>query len=225
MPIRPLSSLFAIALACTAGLNGGCIGGSGDTETESGTESATEGESSTGSTSDASTSATSNGTDVTTDDATTDDATSDATTGTTGTTETTGTTTEGVACDLEAIACERAEIGGELFIDCGVVDPWESTSKAWQTARQCALDAIAEEKAFKLVTWLQGIDSEVGYAYVGFEGESYGITRFFYDSYPPAVVNENSCAALTAEASCIGSVDEICLTCVDAGPSATTCGG
>ena len=162
------------------------------------------------STTGASASATSNGTDATSD------ATTDATT---------GTMTGGVECDLEAIACERAEIGGELFIDCGVVDPWESTPKEWQTARECALDAIAEEKAFKLVTWLQGIDSEVGYAYVGFEGESYGITRFFYDSYPPAVVNESSCAMLTAEASCIAAVDEICLTCVDAGPSATTCGG
>ncbi len=236
MPTRSSSTLFALAisLAGAAGLGGGCVGGSGETETtgethssvsatETASASATTGESSTEATSDASATS-SGGTDATTK-ATTSDTTTGATTSATTSDTTSATTTGGAECDLEEIACARAELGGELFIECGVVDPWESTPKEWQAARQCALDAIAEEKAFKLVTWLQGIDSEVGYAYVGFVGESYEVIRFFFDSYPPAVVNENTCASLTAEASCIAAVDQICLTCVEPGPSATICGG
>ena len=223
MPMPILSSgpsRTALILASTALLAGACTIGSGESDTDttttagSGSESATSG-SATGTGSDGSMSSTGGSTE----------GTSDSSTGTGTTDTTTAGSTGGVECDLEAIACEQAEIGGELFIDCGVVNPWDSSGEEWQTARECALAAVADEKAFKLVTWLQGIDSSVGYAYVGFEGESYGISRYLYDSYPPAGVTVSSCASLTAEESCIAAVDQICLTCVDAGPNSQFCGG
>jgi len=149
--------------------------------------------------------------------------TSDATTTTDATT--TDSTTDGVECDLEMIASDGAELNPSPYVDCGVVSPRESTDEEWQTARLCALDAVADQKGFKLVTWFQGIDSKVGYAYVGFEGESYGLSAFYYDSIMPVVVTERVCSSLTAEASCIADVGSPCLTCVDAGPSGPVCGG
>lgn len=216
-----------VTLACAAALS--CAGGTGDsvgetmTDASSGSKSgsATETMTEGGSASTGATTGTSGGSESGTGGST--DAT-EATTETTETTETTATT-DGVECELEAVACAQAEIGGELFIDCGIVYPMESTPEEWQTARECALAAVADEKAFKLVTWLQGIDSEVGYAYVGFEGESYGISRYLFDSYPPAGIVVNPCTSLTAEASCISAVGQVCLTCVDAGPNSKVCGG
>ena len=55
---------------------------------------------------------------------------------------------------------------------------------AWEAARDCALKAASEQRAFKLVTWLQGIDSQVGQAFVGLTGESYAVATFYFDSDP-----------------------------------------
>src|SRR6478735_4214743 len=59
-------------------------------------------------------------TDATTTDATTTDATTtDATTS--------DTTTDGLVCDLVEITTERAHANGGDVLDCGIVDPWNST--------------------------------------------------------------------------------------------------
>lgn len=178
-------------------------------------------------TSEASTDA-STGTDSGTDTSTGSTATTgtDSDTGTTTTTTTDATSTTGdPACELIAVACAAAEQGG-AFLDCGVVDPWNNSAEEWQTARDCALDAASQQKAFKLVTWLAGIDSQVGLAYVGFEGETYGITRYYYDSYPPELVTQASCGSLSPTMGCTDGPDqEACLTCDDQTEPVTICGG
>ncbi len=196
--ICPFAAILALGLACKVI----------DSDTESGSGSSTSAQTSDSSTaSDSSTG--SSGTDTGTGTDTTDESTSEGSTG-------------GVECTLEAVACQIAEAGP--FLDCGVVGP-ETNAEKWQTARECALEATANQQAFKLITWLQGIDSNVGYAYVGIEGESYGIIRYFYDSYPPAYVNSSSCTSLSADAACIDTVAEVCLSCEDVGPSTMICGG
>lgn len=153
------------------------------------------------------------------------------TSGTTGTTDaTTSNTTGGVEpCTLEHHACELAGQLGD-FEDCGLVDPWNHDAAQWQAAHDCALAAATEERAFKLITILQGIDSDVGQAYVGQEARSYAISTLFFDSDPCGgigcgpVITISSCASLTDQPDCEVSPGTICLSCDAQGQSSEVCG-
>lgn len=155
-----------------------------------------------------------------TTDATTGDATTDATAATT--TATTDATTGGLVCDLVLLTCEIAEVNG-MYEDCGTVDPWNHTAEQWQVARDCALAAVAEQRAFKLITWLQGIDSDVGVGYTAIVGESYSVHTIFYDSFEPASALLRSCATLSATPDCTVAPGEACLDCDDASDGEQLC--
>ncbi|MBK7826253.1 hypothetical protein [Nannocystis sp.] len=147
---------------------------------------------------------------------------------TSGASEATGTTGE-VLCSLEHEACTLA---GQLgaFEDCGLVDPWNDTVEAWQAAQACALAAASGQQPFKLITILQGIDSEVGQAYVGQAARSYAISSLFFDGDPCGgggcgpVVSSSSCAGLTAVPGCTVEPGNVCLSCDGQGMSAQVCG-
>lgn len=132
-------------------------------------------------------------------------------------------------CSLEHEACTLA---GQLgaFEDCGLVDPWNDTLEAWQAAQACALAAASGQQPFKLITILQGIDSEVGQAYVGQAARSYAISTLFFDGDPCGgggcgpVVNISSCAGLTAVPGCTVEPGNVCLSCDEQGMSAQVCG-
>ena len=140
-----------------------------------------------------------------------------------------GSSTGAPVCELDAAACELAATNGE-FEDCGTVDPWDDDAAAWQAAHDCAVKAATEQRAFKVIFWLQGIDSEVGLAYASILGETYGITQFWFDGDPCGgggcgpVINAGSCEGLVATANCAVEPGNPCLTCADQGPSAQVCG-
>lgn len=126
-------------------------------------------------------------------------------------------------CDIEVYAAELAELFGS-FEDCGVVDPWEDTTTQWQAARDCALAAAQEQRAFKLVTRRQGIDSMIARAYLGEEAESYALTELLHDSYQIPTIEARSCAALVDEPGCTVAPGEACLRCEGQGTLAEVCG-
>lgn len=138
-------------------------------------------------------------------------------------------TTGGAVCSIEHEACALAGLPGS-FEDCGVVDPWEDDAAAWQTAHDCALAAASEQRAFKLITVLQGIDSEVAVAFVGQEGRSYALSVLSFDGDPCGgggcgpVVALASCAGLTAAPGCTIEPGTACLSCEGQGTSVQVCG-
>ena len=140
----------------------------------------------------------------------------------------TGTTGEAV-CSIEHEACELAGSLGE-FTDCGVVNPWDDAVELWQAAHDCALAAATAQQPFKLITILQGIDSDVAEAYVGVAARSYALSRFFFDGDPCGgggcgpVVSAGSCAGLVATMDCVVEPGNVCLSCEGAGTSAQVCG-
>lgn len=140
-----------------------------------------------------------------------------------------GTTGSGAACGLVEQACAAVEALGE-YEDCGVVDPWNDLAPAWQAARDCAIKAASEQRAFKLVTWLKGFDSQVGQAYVGLTAESYSIVMFHFDSDPCGgggcgpVASQGSCSALVAVPACVVEPGGPCLACTDQSEPVQICG-
>lgn len=163
--------------------------------------------------------------------ASTDSTGMNASTGSTSSTDTTGDSSTGdsdsgpvgttgeVACGLVEQACAAVEVYG-AYDDCGVVDPWNDLAPAWQAARDCALKAASEQRAFKLVTWLQGFDSQVGQAYVGLPAESFALAMFHFDSDPCGgggcgpVAGQSYCETLVAVADCVVEPGGPCLGCV-----------
>ncbi len=140
-----------------------------------------------------------------------------------------GSTTGGLVCTLEEQACAAVEVFGD-YEDCGTVDPWDDLTPAWEAARDCALKAASEQRAFKLVTWLQGIDSQVGQAFVGLTGESYAVATFYFDSDPCGgggcgpLVSQASCESLAALADCVVEPGWACLSCAGQGMADEVCG-
>jgi hypothetical protein len=140
-----------------------------------------------------------------------------------------GSGTGAPVCSLEQVACDLAESNGE-FEDCGSVDPWDDDTAAWQAAHDCAVAAASEQRAFKVVTWLQGIDSQIGVAYASLVGRSYGLSHFGFDSDPCGgggcgpVVYGGSCDLLVATPDCMVEPGQACLTCVNQGDSTQFCG-
>lgn len=151
-----------------------------------------------------------------------------STTGAASTGVGTGTTGEAV-CSIEHEACELAGSLGE-FTDCGVVNPWDDAVELWQAAHDCALAAATAQQPFKLITILQGIDSDVAEAYVGVAARSYALSRFFFDGDPCGgggcgpVVSAGSCAGLVATMDCVVEPGNVCLSCEGAGMSEQVCG-
>jgi hypothetical protein len=135
---------------------------------------------------------------------------------------TTDATTGALPCDLVELTCARAELD-PMVDDCGIVDPWNNTADDWQAARDCALAAVAEQRGFKLVTWLQGIDSDVGVGYAGLAGVTFGVERIVYDSFPPETADLQQCAGLSPTPDCTVEPGEACLTCDDASGGEQLC--
>ena len=141
--------------------------------------------------------------------------------------ESSGTTGE-LVCTLEEQACAAA---GQLgpFMDCGAAK-LDDAVEVWQAAHDCALANAGAQMPFKLIVELQGIDSEVGEAYVGVAARSYALSRFFFDGDPCGgggcgpVVSVQSCATLTATMGCTVEVGSVCLSCDGAGEATQVCG-
>lgn len=149
-------------------------------------------------------------------------------TGEASTTGATSGTTGELVCTLEEQACAAA---GQLgpFMDCGAAR-LDDAVEIWQAAHDCALANAGAQMPFKLIVELQGIDSEVGEAYVGVAARSYALSRFFFDGDPCGgggcgpVVGVQSCATLTAVMGCTVEVGSVCLGCDGAGEATQVCG-
>ena len=200
-------------------------------DTSSGDSSTTRDPASSGETSSSTAMPTTGGSSSTSGDSTSGDSTGSSTAASTGGSSESGEvgTTGEVACALEEQACAAVEALGK-YEDCGVVDPWNDLTPAWQAARDCALKAASEQRAFKLITWLQGFDSKVGQAYVGLTAESYAISMFHYDSDPCGgggcgpVAAQGYCDALVAVPDCVVEPGGPCLSCEGQGEAVQICG-
>lgn len=151
-------------------------------------------------------------------------------TSTTSDTTTGDDTTGGELCEIEPAACGFAAQLGNQVEDCGVVTPWDDDAAAWQAAHDCAITAAAEQRAFCLVTVLQGIDSDVAQAYAAQEPRSYALATFFFDSDPCGgggcgpKLSQSSCDTLTAVADCVVEPGNACLSCDGQTESSQICG-
>ena len=141
-----------------------------------------------------------------------------------------GSTTDGLECSLEDQACALAATDPEA-IDCGVLD-LDAAADVWQAGHDCALQAATMGKSFKLITFLQGIDSEVAQAYCGFAGEEYVVEVFFFDSDPcgggdcgPKIVRAVCGGSLIESEGCVVAPSEVCLTCDAQGDVLEVCEG
>ena len=205
-----LETVLAAALA--VGVTAGCAGD------EEGASAGSKGTS--GSSSGSSAGSTSAGS--TTIEATGSASAGSTTSETTGSTSAGSTTTGGLECELVAQA-EAAVAPYGAFVECGEVDPWHDGADAWVAVHQCAIESAAAMKAFKAIAWVQGIDSQVGYAYVGQAFESFALAELFYDSWGPKVT-QRPCSSLTATPGCTVAPGEICLRCGGDAAAATLCG-
>lgn len=236
--LRPMTYLRTLLIPLIA-----MLGACGDKSTDEATDAGTTGGADTSSTAPTTTTddssggaPTSTGADTTTGSTTTNSTTTNSTTGdsttsnsTTSDSTTNDSTTAAPLCSLEQAATDLAASNGE-FEDCGTVTPWDDDTAAWQAAHDCAIAATKEQRAFKVITWLQGIDSDVGEAYASILGRSYGVTRFHFDSDPCGgggcgpVLSASTCDGLIPVANCTVEPGNACLTCVDAGEFAQVCG-
>ncbi|KIG18830.1 hypothetical protein DB30_07166 [Enhygromyxa salina] len=219
---NPRGRVAAVAIALTTA----CTAGNGITNSTTTNASGTTADEATQTGAD-----TGSDTDTYTGTGTGTDTGSDTDTDTGDTLDTSGeseTDTGGPVCsEFETLVGEWAGIDPAL-VDCGVVGP-QSSQQAWQHAHDCALEANALEQSFKLVMWLQGIDSQVGLAYVGVAGESYQLTQLQWDSDPcggggcgPAAV-ARSCADLVLLDGCAVEPPKACLACAGAGQADSLC--
>ncbi|MFY0535836.1 hypothetical protein [Nannocystis pusilla] len=220
-PSRPLA--FALLLAACSGNEPGDT----TTETTPGTETGGDTTAATdaSTTTDATSTATEPTTGTTTTDAstTTTDASTTTTDATTTDATTTDTTTGGLVCDLVEITTERAHAHGGDVLDCGIVDPWNSTVEEWQTAHDCASAAIAAEQQFQLVVWLQGIDSDVGRGYIGVAAPTYTIEEIWYDTLGVPITSKADCTALAPIDGCHDFLGSPCFSCEGLSNGETLC--
>ncbi len=144
-----------------------------------------------------------------------------------GTGSDSGTTTDGIACTLDERVCLVADTN-EMLTDCGVVTPDDPTP-AWQAAHDCVIAAVDAGVGFKLITILQGIDSNVSQGYVGLVGEAYTVEVFFYDSDPcgggmcGATVKHWSCESLTTTPDCMVELNSMCFDCGSQSETSEVC--
>lgn len=162
------------------------------------------------------------------------DTTSGTTTGEPGSSSSSGggsgSTTDGLECALIDQACAAAGQSG-VFDDCGFALLGDPVA-AWQTAQDCVLAAVAEQRQFRLITELQGIDSDVGMAYCGVANESFSVEVFFFDGDPcggggcgPKISRTVCGDSLMATVDCEVATGEVCLTCQAAGDVLEVCEG
>lgn len=225
-PSQKLSILGAALLAATA-CGGNPGGDTGDTTNTSDGPSASEtGEAPT---TGGASSSTAGSADTSGEPATTADETSIAGTdsGTSATTD--DATTGGLdECTLDHQACTLAGLLGD-YEDCGSLLLTDDAA-AWQAGRDCALAASSEQRAFKLITELQGIDSLIGEAFVGQEARSYMITRLFFDGDPCGgggcgpEITALPCTGLVGIDDCTVEPGNACLLCDGATDSTLVCG-
>jgi len=125
-------------------------------------------------------------------------------------------------CDFEQIVGDAADGSKMPPIDCGFVTLADDL-EAWRTAHQCASEALAAQTAVKVLWEEQGIDSILYGAFVGFVGETYGISEYGYDSWGEVILWTHSCTGVVTLDDCAVAVGEMCLTCTGPGAQSTLC--
>lgn len=221
----PFASRLSVRLGVVLGLFvAGAACGPRPGEEESST-----GASSSGPTSESGTTTTTTGVEPTSTSTTTTTSTSTSTgeatntssepdTGTDASGSSGGTSTGPVDdCSLENHAAAIAGAFGE-FEDCGVVGVKDDVA-AWQAAHDCAAAAASEQRAFALITYLMGIDSQIGAGYVAQGPMPYRSFKLHFDSDPcggggcGSVVSITDCKAITAVPGCTVEPGTVCLSC------------
>jgi len=125
-------------------------------------------------------------------------------------------------CSIDAQVTLRAF--GEKVVDCGNL-PRLADPTARAAADRCVLDAQSTQRPFKLIVWMQGIDSHVAYAYIS-PGAGGKVARLEYDGFAPTgagSVGMQTCSSLRAVAGCQASATTVCLECVDESAFSAAC--
>jgi len=112
---------------------------------------------------------------------------------------------------------------GEKVVDCGNL-PRLADSTARAAADRCVLDAQSTQRPFKLIVWMQGIDSYIAYGYIS-PGAGGKVSILDYDSFGSTggSIGMRTCSSLRAVASCQASASTFCLECVDESELSKVC--
>jgi hypothetical protein len=128
------------------------------------------------------------------------------------------------ACSIDEQVTRRAI--GEKVVDCGNL-PRLADSTARAAADRCVLDAQSTQRPFKLIVWMQGIDSYIAYAYIS-PGAGGRVSILDYDSFSSpsgGSIGMQTCFSLRAVVSCQASASTLCLECVDKSEISNVCQG
>jgi hypothetical protein len=121
-------------------------------------------------------------------------------------------------CTLEHWSCALAGALDDEVADCGIVDVPDDVTK-WQAAHDCVLAAMAEQRAFKLITYLEDSYPILGEAYVAQVNRPYMPWKLLLDAEsscplcPPEVLDFN--CNIAAKPDCIVEPGNVCLICDD----------
>jgi hypothetical protein len=131
-----------------------------------------------------------------------------------------------VVCSIDAQVTRRAI--GEKVVDCGNL-PRLADAAARVAADRCVLDAQSTQRPFKLIVWMQGIDSNIAYAYIS-PGAGGKVSVLQYDSAfsqfsstGGGSIGMQTCSSLRAVPSCQASASTFCLECVDESAFSKVC--
>jgi len=90
----------------------------------------------------------------------------------------------GSAAQIQKMSLEQhiQQVIGPNPVDCGAIPRGPVSEATLQRSLSCARDAVSRKKAFRLIQWLQGIDSEIA---MGLLVDRKGSILFFdWDSQP-----------------------------------------
>lgn len=133
-------------------------------------------------------------------------------------------------CDapFAAYLAELASGSKTGAMDCGALAN-DATLAEWQAAHDCTLAAAAAGQTF-IVSWgeqegdIVDPNVELGYGYVGIQGESYEIVHAHSDrTMNGQDIVQQTCSAPMATEDCIVAEKRPCITCVDASADMQVC--
>lgn len=125
-------------------------------------------------------------------------------------------------CDFDAAIDEIASASAQPPIDCGVVD-LDDTLLAWETARNCALEAIEDGAAVKFRWRPRTIDS-VNYDTIAVNpGAMPPITWLNFSAYDGEQIFSYTCSQIAQQENCTVEVGQMCFDCIGRGPNVDVC--
>ncbi|MDB4976816.1 MAG: hypothetical protein JWN48_5157 [Myxococcaceae bacterium] len=133
---------------------------------------------------------------------------------------------EAAACTIEMQVATATS--SEKTVDCGNL-PVSASDVQREQAHRCLREAASAGRPFRLIEWLQGVDSQTAYGFTS-GGAGSRIMLFEYDSLfsafsstGGAAIGAATCSAVVAVPGCQASSLATCLDCLDASAPVEVC--